>query len=382
MADLAFRINPNIILGPYTISRLGAQVHDWGTRYMVIMDPMLNEAQLASQIMQSLIDRKIESFVFAELAEGPTTQVIQRALGLAKEGHVHGIIAIGGEKAIQVGRAVAAYYNEVHDFYNFVDGALPTANALPCICIPTTYRSPFLFTQDIPVVDSRSHQLKFLRVQSGVCKLILMDPNLMLTLTENQKATLSIDLISIAVEGYLSQKANFFSDMFIEKGLEILSYGLDGSPTLDITTPAEVLMAQAGCLISLGAAASSVGVGTLLSLSIYSRYHKSKSLISSILLPFQLEDVAKYKLAKLEKLAHIMRACPEETTGEDAAKQMTEYVRQKIAKASLPTRLKDLNLTVDQLSLPVEDIKAVNLINNLPRSMTTDDLFDFVKLAY
>ena len=382
MADLAFRINPNIILGPYTIARLGAQVHEWGSRYMVIMDPMLNEAQLAGQIMQSLIDRKIESFVFAELAEGPTTQVISRALGLAKEGHVHGIIAIGGEKAIQVGRAVAAYYNEVHDFYNFVDGALPTSNAIPCICIPTTYRSPFLFTQDIPIVDSRSHQLKFLRVQGRDCKLVLTDPNLMLTLTDNQKSSLSIELISLAVEAYLSQKANFFSDMFIEKGLEILSYALDGSPTLDITTPAEVLLAQAGCMISLGAAASSVGVGTLLSLSIYSRYHKSKSLVSSILLPFQLEDVAKFKLAKIEKLAHIMRACPEESTGEDAAKQFTEYVRQKIAKSSLPTRLKDLNLTIEQLSLPVEDIKAVNLINNLPRSMTTDDLFDFVKLAY
>ena len=382
MADLAFRINPNIILGPYTISRLGAQVHEWGSRYMVIMDPMLNEAQLAGQIMQSLIDRKIESFVFAELAEGPTSQVIARALGLAKEGHVHGIIAIGGEKAIQVGRAVAAYYNEVHDFYNFVDGALPTANAIPCICIPTTYRSPFMFTQDIPIVDSRSHQLKFLRVQGGVCKLVLADPNLMLTLTENQKSSLAIELISIAVEAYLSQKANFFSDMFIEKGLEILSYALDGSPTLDITTPAEVLTAQAGCLISLGAAASSVGVGSLLSLSIYSRYHKSKSLISSILLPVQLEDVSKFKLAKVEKLAHFLRTCPEETTGEDAAKQLTEYVRQRIAKAALPTRLKDLNLTIEQLSLPVEDIRAVNLINNLPRSMTTDDLFDFVKLAY
>ena len=67
---------------------------------------------------------------------------------------------------------------------------------------------------------------------------------------------------------------------------------------------------------------------------------------------------------------------------EDAARAFTEYVRQKIAKANLPTRLKDLGLTVEQLSLPVEDIKAVNLINNLPRSMTTDDLFDFVKLAY
>ena len=117
-------------------------------------------------------------------------------------------------------------------------------------------------------------------------------------------------------------------------------------------------------------------------MSIYSRYHKSKSLISSILLPFQLEDVSKFKLAKVEKLAHFLRTCPEETTGEDAAKQLTEYVRQRIAKAALPTRLKDLNLTIEQLSLPVEDIRAVNLINNLPRSMTTDDLFDFVKLAY
>ena len=284
MADLAFRINPNIILGPYTISRLGAQVHEWGTRYMVIMDPMLNEAQLAGQIMQSLIDRKIESFVFAELAEGPTTQVIGRALGLAKEGHVHGIIAIGGEKAIQVGRAVAAYYNEVHDFYNFVDGALPTSNSLPCICIPTTYRSPFLFTQDIPVVDSRSHQLKFLRVQGGVCKLILMDPNLMLTLTENQKATLSIDLISIAVEAYLSQKANFFSDMFVEKGLELLSYALDGSPSLDITTPEEILLSQAGIMVSIASSSSSLGLCSLLGLTINSRYKIDKSLVASILL--------------------------------------------------------------------------------------------------
>ena len=50
--------------------------------------------------------------------------------------------------------------------------------------------------------------------------------------------------------------------------------------------------------------------------------------------------------------------------------------------ANLPTRLKDLNLTIEQLSLAVEDISSVDLINNLPRSMTTDDLFDFVKNAF
>ena len=47
MSDFIFRINPNIILGPYTVSRLGQQVREWGSRFMVIVDPFLNEAKRA-----------------------------------------------------------------------------------------------------------------------------------------------------------------------------------------------------------------------------------------------------------------------------------------------------------------------------------------------
>ena len=161
-----------------------------------------------------------------------------------------------------------------------------------------------------------------------------------------------------------------------------MSYALDGSPSLEITTPEEVLMAQAGIMISMASSSSSLGMGSLLALSIYSRYHKSKSLVASVLLPYALEDTCKYKIARIEKLAHIIRACPEDVTGEDAGKAFVEYIRQKIAMANLPTRLKDLNLTIEQLSLSVEDVGQIDLINNLPKSMTTDDLFDFVKLAY
>ena len=382
MSDFTFRISPNILLGPYTISRLGQQVKEWGTRFIIIMDPLLNEAKLSDKITQSLMDHKIDCFVFSELSDGAATKTIERALKLSQEGHIHGVIAVGGEKAINVGRAVAAYFNEAHNLYTFVDGSLPSTNPIPCICVPTTFRSAFVFTQEIPVTDSRNHQISILHVQNSICKLLLMDPNLMLTLTDNQKATLSIELIALATEAYLSQKANIFSDMFVEKGLEILSYALDGSPSLEITTPEEVLLVQAGCLISLAAASSSIGLSSLISLSIYSRYHKGRSLVSSILLPYVLEDATKFKVAKLEILAHMLRAAPEDIKGEEAAKMLTEYVRQKIAKYSLPTRLKDLQLTVEQLSLAVEDISKINTINTLPRSMSTDDLFDFIKLAF
>lgn len=382
MNDFVFRVSPNILMGSYTASRIAEQVKEWGSRFMVIIDPILNETKGAEKILQPLREHKTECIVFSELNEGTSTKTIDRALKLAKEGHVHGIIAVGGAKAINIGRAVAALFNEVHDLYTFIDGAFTTTNPIPCICVPTTYRTPFVFAPEVPVTDSRNHQLKLLKVQNSVCKLLLIDPNLMLSLTENQKATFSIELIGLAVESYLSQKANFFSDMFIEKGLEILSYALDGSPSLDITTPEEILLAQAGAMISMAAASSAPGMGTILSLGIYSRYKINKSLTASILLPFVLEDAAKYKVSQLEKLAHILRACPEETKAEEAAAALVNYVRQKIAKANLPTRLKDLRLTVEQLSLPVEDVSHLHFINTLPRSVTTDDLFDFVKSAF
>jgi alcohol dehydrogenase class IV len=382
MSDFVFRISPNIILGPYTISRLGQQVQEWGTRFMVIVDPILNESGLSQKIVQSLTDRRIECFVFAELHEGSASKTIDRALTLAREGHVHGIIAAGGEKAINIGRAVAAFYNEVHNLYTFIDNALPTTQALPCICVPTTYRTLYVFSSEIPITDSRNNQLKIIKVQNSVCKLLLVDPNLMLSLTDNQKTILSIELINLAVEAYLSQKANFFGDMFVEKGLELLSYALDGSPSLDITTPAEVLLAEAGTMISMATSTSSLGMCSLLSMSINSRYNINKSLISSILLPYALEDTAKYKSMELAKLSHILRCCNQDATEEEAVNAMIDYVRQKIAIENLPTRLKDLRLTIEQLSLAVEDISQIDLIHNLPRSMSTDDLFDFIKAAY
>ena len=99
-----------------------------------------------------------------------------------------------------------------------------------------------------------------------------------------------------------------------------------------------------------------------------------------------IEDISKYKSAKIVKLAKIMKCIPEneeETLGDaEICKYFVDSLRERIAKANLPTRLKDLNLTIEQLSLAVEDVKQIDFVNTLPRSMSTDDIFDFIKLAY
>src|SRR5574344_57769 len=382
MADFIFRIQPNIVLGSYTTSRLGQFARDYGSRYMVILDPILKEVGISAKVLQSLTDRKIDYFTFDELTNAADTQVVNTALSLAREAHIHGVIAAGGAKTLNTARAVCALYNESHDLYDFVDGAAPTTAPLPLICVPTTMRDNFMFTDRTPIVDARSSQIKLLKTQNGLCKLTLFDPNLTVTLTENQVASMSIETLCIAVEAYLSQKASFFSDMIIEKAIELLGYAMDGSPTLTVITPQEVLLSQGGCMASLGSASSSLGVSSLLSLCMNARYKISRSLTAAILFPYVIEGAAKFRTDRLAKVARILRTSPADSKDADAVISLAEYVRQHLAKANLPTRLKDLSVTMEQLALVAEDAGQLELVNSLPRSMTADDMFDLIKLAF
>ena len=382
MADFIFKISPNIILGSYIATRLGQHASDWGDRFMLVVDPILKESGTTAKITQSLDERGVEYVVFDEIPNTASTETLKDALLLARESHVHGVIAVGGGRTLNLAKAVCALYREKGDLYEYIDGKAATTSPLPLICVPTTVRDSFIFTDRTPVSDARSTKIRLLKTQNGLCKLVLWDPNLQINLTEKQSACMSIEVLSFAIEGYLSQKSNFFSDMIIEKSVQLLSYALDGVPSLSITTPQEVLLTQGGCMASLGGASSSFGVANLLANAINSRYQISRSLTTAILLPYIIEDAASYRADKLATLAKLLRACPQETETADAVTALTEYVRQKIAKVNIPARLKDLSLTIEQLSLAAEDAGELDLMNSLPRSMTTDDLFDLIKRAY
>lgn len=382
MADFIFKISPNIVLGSYAITRIGQYAQELGSKFMVIIDPMLKEVGISDKILQPLDEHKIDYFIFDEITNGATTQIISQALTLSREAHIHGVIAVGGAKTINIAKSACSIFYEVHDLYEFVDGASPTVAPLPLLCVPSTMRDPFIFSPFTPVIDSRSNKNRLLRNKDGLVKLVLFDPNLSLTLTENQTASMAIETLCLATESYISQKSTFFSDMIVEKGMELLGYALDGSPTLTITTPAEVLLTQGGCMASLASSMSAPGCATLLAQTINARCRISRSLVSSILYPYIIEDAAKFKADKIAKLSKILRAAPEEATQEEAVSGLTEYVRQKLAQNNLPARLKDLSITIDQLALCAEDAGELDLINTLPRSMTSDDLFDLLKLAF
>lgn len=382
MSDFTFRISPNIVLGSYATTRLGSFASEYGSKYILVIDPILKETGNTTKITQSLKDSNVEFFIFDELSNNADSQLLSRALALAKKSHIHGVIAAGGGKTLSLARALAAVFNNGSgDVHSALDAGEAKAEPLPLIALPTTPRDPFVFTNKVAIIDARTSKPRIITVPANVCKLVLFDPNLVSTLSDNQQESMAIETLCLATESYISQKSTFFSDMIAEKSFELL--GLAGAEEDSaVTTPREELFVQGGCMASLASALTSLGTASLLAFCVNPKQKVSRSLITSVLFPYMIEDCARYKAAKLARIAHLLKTCQADATDEDAVHSFATYVRQRIAKANLPARLKDLGLTIEQMALAAEDAAKLDFINTLPRSMTSDDLFELVKTAY
>ncbi len=382
MADFVFKLSPNIVLGSYSSSRLGQFAKEWGTRFMLLIDPVLTEFGITEKITSALQERSIDFFVYDEIPPAPDAGIIQQVFTLGREAHIHGIIAVGGTKISNVARSAAALFHELHDIYDFVEGQSPTTGALPVICVPTTLCDPFIFADKTPIIDGRSRQVKMLKMQSGLCRLAVFDPTLTVSFTESQRNSMLLHALCIAVEAYTSQRSNFFSDSLIEKALELLSSVINENNTETPTSTREVLSLQAASMISLAAASSSIGVGSGISLSINARQKISRSLTSAILLPHIVEEVSKYKTDRVAKIARLLKTVGADASNEDAIAALSETIRSTIAVTNLPARLKDLSMSMEQLALIAENTEQLSGAYSFSRSMSSDDIFGIIKNAF
>lgn len=385
MADLNFKISQNIIIGTNTINKLSNNLKAFGNKFMIVMDPILKNVGLQEKITKPLTERDVEFFVDENITAGANTKEIEMALELARQGRIHGVVAVGGKKTLAFGAAVASLVNETRSIYDFVDGAFPETDGVPLVCVPTTMRSTFAFTQFVPIIDSRSKMTKLLKIQDGLCRLVLWDSEMCSTLKDTQKEAIALEVLGLAIESYISQKASFFSDMFAEKAFSLLKILMceDESDGISASaTPKDVLLMQAGALASIATASSAIGVANLLALTLNSRHGIAHSVFASILLPFVIEDAKYFKADRIEKIAKIMHLSKDGASKEEICDEFAGFVRSRLQKAGVPMALKDLKLNFDNLALAAEDAGSLEIASTLPRSMNTDALFDFLKKAF
>jgi alcohol dehydrogenase len=131
----------------------------------------------------------------------------------------------------------------------------------------------------------------------------------------------------------------------------------------------------------VGLSISTQGAGGALVYALNGRFGVPKSWLATALLPHVLDYHAG---VRPEKVAKIARALGEDIPGisnQDDANQASTVTRRLIGKLSLPARLQDFDLSLDDMVEVAEIAAGLEMVGFAPVAFSQQDLYDLLKQA-
>jgi alcohol dehydrogenase class IV len=382
MADFTIKISAQTLLGPDVVNRLALISGAWAERCLIVVDPALYDSNAVDRVKAILDARAIQFIIYDEIADFATSRTAEEILNLARGSRSQALIGLGGARVISLAKLVASAARGTCSVDDLLDGRPSDAEGLPFIAVPTAYRDPFLFQDRAIVTDARDRSARVVATAPDIARLVLIDPTLSSSLSSKASSLLCLDIVLECLEGYISQRASFFSDTIFEKALELAFKALDGFIARPEDPQNRQLATEASFLSAYGLASSSLGIGSALSFVVNARYAIPKASLSTIFLPYVMEGAA---ASRVEKMARLAKISGEEIDGLDssaAAGKAVDGLRQRLGSLRVPTRLKDFDLKLDDLVELASAARDLEFCAYLPRTLSVEDVYDIVKQAY
>ncbi len=382
MADFRFHVPADCFIGQDAIYKLPLILEGGPERALLVADPGLGAAGAAERLVSVLEGRGMQLITFDDIAERPSSTAVDEAVALARGSRAPLVIGIGGIRALHVAKAVAALASGDYSVDAWMDGSPPLRQPLPLALVPTSYRDPFLLSGGLVLTDARSGGAAFLQAQRGVETAVILDPNAFGGLSAKAEAASLLDGVMAAVEGYASSREGFLSDMALREAIGLYIRALDVTLHRPEDPQARVDAVRACFLTGLGLAASSPGLGTALSFAINARWGVPKANLAAVMLPYLLESLSRSRPEKIAALAPLFCEVEPDEGASGAAARAVESIRTRLGLLKIPSRLKDFDLALERLVETAEAARRFDFMNFLPRTMTVDDVFDFIKTVY
>ena len=378
--DISFKIDPETIIGPDTINRIGSICNRFGDRVLIVTEQVLYENKSIERLCSILEESGIETIVFDEIPAQATADIAENAAGLARGSRCKVVIGFGGLKTQAIARMTSIIAPAKIPVFDLLDKRNHKSDFIPFIAIPTAGRDPFLLTNYFIAVDPRDRSVKQVKSPDKLCVAAIIDSNLSETLSGAFAATTAFDGFCVAAEAYCSSRGNFLSDALLEQAISIYSQMMlsAGNKTFDMSSNA----ANAGFLVAMGSAASAPGIGTALAYAINGRFPVAKSWSSTVLLPYILEKLMTAKPGKIARIGSLIGEPVEGASVSEAANMAIDSIRRRMGALRVPARLKEFNLSLDRLIPIAEAACDMEFIAYSPWTVSPEDAFDILKQAY
>jgi len=305
---MAANINlPRILrVGAGASSELVVTLRELGvSRPLLITDPYMVQCGYSERVMEPLRDEGIAVGVFGDCVPDPTTDSVEAALAVLREGDFDCVVALGGGSSMDTAKAVAVLAlleGPMRDYkvpYQIDSG-------LPVIAIPTTAGTGSEVTR-VAVISDTQTQEKMLCMGLGLMPVAaLVDFELTMTMPYRLTADTGIDSLCHALEAYVSRKANPFTDSIALTAMKTIAENIRtacAEPENRVAREAMMLAATQG---GIAFANASVTLIHGMSRPIGALFHVPHGLSNAMLLPEITAWSVEHASARYAHCARIM----------------------------------------------------------------------------
>jgi len=369
--------SPTVIFGDEALSYLSSlPIH----RALIVTDRHLRSTEIPETVRRALPEGA-QSLVLSDVGEEPDLAEMTPHLDEIRRFAPDWIIGVGGGSSLDTAKILFVLYERpdltVYDTTPLQPLKLRSKSRL--IAIPTTSGTGSECTWAAVLSERAERRRHELASPEIIPDYAILDPELVLSLPLEQTRNTAVDAITHAIEGYVSQWKNPFSDAMSEKALELILGSLATVVKEPGNRPARTAVHIGASMAGLSFSNSQIGLAHALGHALGARYKTPHGKAVGIFLPLVVEFNQPVCEQRFERLNRLFPTEVRAGTLAESLRGLLRSIGQDATVASLGVLREEYFGALEELaSLAAE---STGLVTN-PRDSGTAELKELLMRAY
>ena len=352
---------------------------------LVVADPFLKTSGTLDAILANFDDSN-DIVVFTDIEPDPPIETVVAGIKSAGDKPISIVLSIGGGSAIDASKAM--YY------FAKKQGAFSEAIL---IAIPTTSGTGSEVTSFSVITDAERGTKYPLVTKEILPDVAILDADLVLSLPGNITADTGMDVLTHAIEAYVSTKATDFSDALAEKAIKLVFEYLPKAYKNGQDVEAREKMHAASTLAGMAFNTASLGINHSLAHAAGAKFHVPHGRLNSILMPHVIQYNAgiefnnrnrqatdKTVASRYQDIAKLLGCSASSPVS--GVRQLVEAIKKLQRKLEMPTSLREYGVKADVFAQYKVEISEAALHDGCtptnPRVPTAEELLKVLEKAF